>query len=214
MVKIYQMLLTLVSISIILSVFLITQVYKNFDLEKRVKHLEGEFEPPKIVILEKIPDKITLSNVDPDHNIIKDVIESIDLENWSCNVEEEFRFSSYAYNLTFKNPSNSVEVISRFYLDPKEIKERKFFSKKITKAFASSIGLFIIRSNDAYISYDKEESKGTPIESELCLFLWRKVLQYHINTNDELRLGYESSIKNIKSKLLTLNRDRKLQNII
>ena len=208
------MLLTLLSISIILSVFLITQVYKNFDLEKRVKHLEGEFEPPKIVILEKIPDKITLSNVDPDHNIIKDVIESIDLENWSCNVEEEFRFSSYAYNLTFKNPSNSVEVISRFYLDPKEIKERKFFSKKITKAFASSIGLFIIRSNDAYISYDKEESKGTPIESELCLFLWRKVLQYHINTNDELRLGYESSIKNIKSKLLTLNRDRKLQNII
>ena len=201
------MVLTLVSISIILGVFLITQVYKNSDLEKRLKRLEGDFEPPVNVIVGKIPENISLSDVDPKHALIRDVLESARLEDWKAEVEQDHRLSgSFAYMLGFNNPSNTVEIKVRFYLDEE--------TRGKGGIYKPSIGFLIIKTTESVVSYDKDENKGSDIENEICLFLWENVIKYHNNINDQLKRDYENSIKNIKSKLTTLNRDRKLKNII
>jgi len=201
------MVLTLVSISIILGVFLITQVYKNSDLEKRLKRLEGDFEPPVNVIVGKIPENISLSDVDPKHTLIRDVLESARLEDWKAEVEQDHRLSgSFAYMLGFNNPSNTVEIKVRFYLDEE--------TRGKGGIYKPSIGFLIIKTTESVVSYDKDENKGSDIENEICLFLWENVIKYHNNINDQLKRDYENSIKNIKSKLTTLNRDRKLKNII
>lgn len=201
------MVLTLVSISIILGVFLITQVYKNSDLEKRLKRLEGDFEPPVNVIVGKIPENISLSDVDPKHTLIRDVLESARLEDWKAEVEQDHRLSgSFAYMLGFNNPSNTVEIKVRFYLDEE--------TRGKGGIYKPSVGFLIIKTAESVVSYDKDENKGSDIENEICLFLWENVIKYHKNINDQLKRDYENSIKNIKSKLTTLNRDRKLKNII
>ena len=201
------MVLTLVSISIILGVFLITQVYKNSDLEKRLKRLEGNFEPPVNVIVGKIPENISLSDVDPKHTLIRDVLESARLEDWKAEVEQDHRLSgSFAYMLGFSNPANTVEIKVRFYLDEE--------TRGKGGIYKPSVGFLIIKTAESVVSYDKDENKGSDIENEICLFLWENVIKYHKNINDQLKRDYENSIKNIKSKLTTLNRDRKLKNII
>ena len=60
------------------------------------------------------------------------------------------------------------------------------------------------------ISVDNESK----ISNDVIIFLWDYIIEYHQNENEETRKHYQSTIDDISSKLKTLRRSEKLNNIL
>jgi hypothetical protein len=52
------------------------------------------------------------------------------------------------------------------------------------------------------------------IANDIIIFLWDYIIEYHQNENEETRIYYQSTIDDISSKLKTLRRSEKLNNIL
>ena len=52
------------------------------------------------------------------------------------------------------------------------------------------------------------------IANDVIIFLWDYIIEYHQNENEESRIYYQSTIDDISSRLKTLRRSEKLNNIL
>ena len=52
------------------------------------------------------------------------------------------------------------------------------------------------------------------ISNDVIIFLWDYIIEYHQNENEETRNYYQSIIDDISSKLKTLRRSERLNNIL
>jgi len=69
---------------------------------------------------------------------------------------------------------------------------------------------FYINTDGCSIRIDTE----SPIKNDIIIFLWDYILEYHENKRAESKVYYESGIEKISSNLKTLNRSRKLEEIL
>jgi hypothetical protein len=60
------------------------------------------------------------------------------------------------------------------------------------------------------ISIDNESK----ISNDVIVFLWDYIIEYHQNENEETKNYYQATIDDISSKLKTLRRSEKLNNIL
>ncbi len=191
------MILTLI-ITILFCGFLL---YKNVLIENRLLILEKGLPIPKDTIVGKIPEQLTISDVDDDYSVIRDVLESIRLEDWVFDIKQERSIlSASTYDIEFINPQGNTKVKTRFYIHE---------SNDRNKHQTADIGFFLILTDEHKLAYDKE-----PIRNEIILFIWEYIVNYHKDLNQERKKSYIESIKHIKSNLTTLNRVRKLDQII
>lgn len=190
---------------------LIYFIVDNQIIKKRIKILENVDKKTEID-LPKIPEEITLSDIDPNHRTLFDVIESAELENWQYEVKEDKRYSSIGsyYQILLKNPQKTLIVnIS--------IRMRETSSDPGGKKITPYLSMFTISTIDAgdpngggYLSFKDEH----PLRSNMILFSWEYIIKYHKDENKTLSDSYKKSIESISKKLLTLNRDRKLNTLI
>lgn len=177
---------------------------------KKIKSIETKISPDRginnhiekgdKVFIAEIPSNVTIDDIDTDYKVLRDIIQSIDIENWKTEVEKEYSSFTESYKLTFENPSGSIKMITRIRL----ILDKK---KNIYKP---SIGFIIIDVNDEqHITYDKK-TMGYDID----LFFTKKILDYHTNIRKETTIEIQNTLSLINKELKTLNRDRKLNNLI
>jgi hypothetical protein len=146
------------------------------------------------IILKVIPDKPTYENLDPKHKLVYDIMESVKLENWKVEVEADISHHSKSWTINFESPTG-IHIRSRV--------------RDSSQIYLS--GFTIINSGiGGRISVDNESK----ISNDVIIFLWDYIIEYHQNENEETRKYYQSTIDAISSKLKTLRRSEKLNNIL
>jgi len=174
----------LLTISQIVSFFLISNKIKPFIKPK-----------PEGIVLKVIPDKPTYESLDPSHKLVYDVMKSTKLENWKVEVEADISIGGKTWQVNFESPTGII-IRSRVRDRSGEIYLANFV------IINSGIGGNISISNESKISND------------VIIFIWDYIIEYHQNENEEIRLYYQSAIDDISTKLKTLRRSEKLNNIL
>lgn len=174
-----------------------------FKMKNRVQILEGK-RTTKDIILKPIPQRPVLSDIDPGHKVLKDILESIEIENWTSEVKEDpSAYSGTTYSLTLTNPSDTLSVMIRLRM-----------RKGDEETYEPYLSNFIVYStqNEQHTSlaFDDEH----PLRNEMVLLTWNYIIKYHEDINKNISNSYIKSIDSIKKKLTTLNRDRKLNTLI
>jgi len=146
------------------------------------------------IILKVIPDKPTYESLDPENKLVYDIMESAKLEAWKVEVEADISHHSKTWTINFES-STGIRIRSRVR-DSGEMYLSDF------TIINSGIG--------GRISVDNESK----ISNDVIIFLWDYIIEYHQNENEETRKHYQSTIDDISSKLKTLRRSEKLNNIL
>ena len=146
------------------------------------------------IILKVIPDKPTYESLDPENKLVYDIMESVKLESWKVEVEADISHHSKTWTINFES-NTGIRIRSRVR-DSSEIYLSAF------TIINSGIG--------GRVSVDNESK----ISNDVIIFLWDYIIEYHQNENEETRIYYQSTIDDISSKLKTLRRSEKLNNIL
>jgi hypothetical protein len=146
------------------------------------------------IILKVIPDKPTYESLDPENKLVYDIMQSAKLENWKVEVEADISHHSKTWTINFES-NTGIRIRSRVR-DSSEIYLSAF------TIINSGIG--------GRVSVDNESK----ISNDVIIFLWDYIIEYHQNENEETRKHYQSTIDDISSKLKTLRRSEKLNNIL
>ena len=170
----------------------ISQIVSFYLIFNKIKPI---FKPkPEGIILKVIPDKPTYESLDPKHKLVYDVIESVKLENWKVEVEPDISYHSKTWQVKFESPTG-IRIRSR-------LRDNGQMYLSSFSILNTGIGGTISIDNDSKISND------------VIIFLWDYIIEYHQNENEETRNYYQSIIDDISSKLKTLRRSERLNNIL
>lgn len=158
--------------------------------EEVIKRYDG------VITLEKIPNKISYSDVEPDWKTFYDFMENIKLEGWKAEVTEDQlridRDSCWVVNLISHDQKSSMSVRLRDYGD----------------------GIFLSNCNIRAGGTSLVASREDKIAKDIILFVWDYVIEHYKNINQESIDSYKNSISRISAELKTLNRSQRLNNIL
>jgi hypothetical protein len=146
------------------------------------------------IILKVIPDKPTYESLDPKNKLVYNVMESVKLEGWKVEVEADISYHSKTWTINFES-NTGIRIRSRV--------------RDSSQIYLSSFTI-INGGIGGRVSVDNESK----ISNDVIIFLWDYIIEYHQNENEETRKHYQSTIDDISSKLKTLRRSEKLNNIL
>lgn len=180
----------------ILSLLIISQFVTFYLIFNKVKPIIK----PKGILLKPIPRSIKYDDVDKNYQTVKDVLESIKLEDWKVDII--FNTMIYdSYEISVISNSNDITIKCRISYDSGDESSIPF------------LGYFIISDQQSKsISIDRELS--SPINNDIIEFFWDYIVEYHNSLNNQQSIMYKKSITSITSKLKALSRSRKLNEII
>lgn len=179
--------------------FLLYKIY-SLKKEKIVKEID------KSCIRLEIPKEIpNFEDHDKDDVLLKDVIESVKLEEWQVEIEEDRgMLHSNSYKITLNNPQKTLRINSRIRYDYQNQKTW-ISSFMILKTIPGSI------SHNGSVSYDlKKETTKFLVTN----FIWSYVLNYKQGLVDERISYYDDIKKSIESELITLKRDKSINKLL
>lgn len=179
--------------------FLLYKIY-SLKKEKIVKEID------KSCIRLEIPKEIpNFEDHDKDDVLLKDVIESVKLEEWQVEIEEDRgMLHSNSYKITLNNPQKTLRISSRIRYDYRS--QLTYVSSfMILKTIPGSV------SHNGLVSYDlKKETTKFLVTN----FLWSYVLNYKQGLVDERISYYDDIKKSIESELITLKRDKSINKLL
>jgi hypothetical protein len=184
-------------INLILFAVVIYFAYKNYTLTKKkvIEEIDKEFlrlpipryETPK------------WEEFDPKHTLLKDVLESIKLEDWTTKIDQERSYLSgdrKTYVIQLYNPSNTLIVRSRLYA---------YEGKANLSSFV------VVKGTTGSVSYNCDNTEtSTLILSQL----WGYILKHHEDIYSETMMGYKEINAAIDDELKTLKRDKALKSLL
>lgn len=179
--------------------FLLYKIY-SLTKEKIVKEID------KSCIRLEIPKEIpNFEEHDKDDVLLKDVIESVKLEEWQVEIEEDRgMLHSNSYKITLNNPQKTLRISSRIRYDYRS--QLTYVSSfMILKTIPGSV------LHNGSVSYDlKKETTKFLVTN----FLWSYVLNYKQGLVDERISYYDDIKKSIESELITLKRDKRINKLL
>ena len=181
---------------IIISLLVASQIVGFYLIFNKIK----PFIKPKVeegILLKPIPQKVNYEDVDTNLQLVKDLMETIKLEEWKVEVKPDYGIGM-SYDVNFTSHSGDVSFINK-------IGFRGFDEMK-----DPCMRICHIRSTDGNIVIDRDK----PISTDILIFLWDYVIKYHEDENLTSTKHYTETIKLISAKLKTLNRNRKLNEIL
>lgn len=177
----------------LLFILVITQALSFYFIFNKIKPII----PIKGILLKPIPDQIKFEDVDKDNKLVRDVLETIRIEGWVVEVKEDVGIMR-SYDVNFTSHDGNVH-----------------FTNKIGLGFNDKMEPYLricsIRSPEASISINKDFSL---LSNDILVFLWDYIIKYHEDKNMDRTNSYLKDMKAIGSRLKTLNRIRKLDEIL
>ena len=172
-------------------------LYRIISFSKTKKESEEIIEKYKgVTTLAKIPEKVYYEDVEPDWKTFYDFMENIKLEGWKAEVTEDRlridRDSCWVVNIISHDQTSSMTARLRDYGD----------------------GVFLSNCNIRAGGTSLSISRGDKISSDIILFMWSYIIEHYENINKESIDSYRSSINRINAQLKTLNRSKRLNNIL
>jgi hypothetical protein len=171
--------------------------YKNYTLTKKKVIEEIDKEYLRLPIPRYETPK--WEEFDPKHTLLKDVLESIKLEDWTTKIDQERSYLSgdrKTYVIQLYNPSNTLIVRSRLYA----------YDGKV------NLGSFVVaKGTTGSVSYNCDNTEtSTLILSQL----WGYILKHHEDIYSETMMGYKEINAAIDDELKTLKRDKALKSLL
>lgn len=190
-------------INIILFAVVIYFSYKNYTLtkEKVIKEIDKEFLRLPVAKYESP----TFEDFDPKHILLKDVLESIKIEDWVSKIEQERSYGlsdRKTYTIELYNPSNTVKVKSTLYVYDAKVNLALF---SLTRTLVNS------PLHNGYVSYNTDNPE---VNALILSKLWGYILDYHENIYTETIAGYKTLAESIDTELKTLKRDKALKALL
>jgi len=181
----------------IITLLVISQILSFYLIFSRLK--------PKVIkpdglVLKPIPKGVSYEDLDPNHDLIYEVLETIKLENWNLEIEMDF-LGSGSHKLTFTSKDLTTTVRSRItdYSDEIRLSMFHISGKK------GSVSL----TSDEYLFPEK-----TKVTNDIILFLWDYVIEEYDDKNKKDKQRLNSSIEGIRNSLKTLKRSKRLNSIL
>jgi len=176
--------ITLLAISQIVSFYLI------------IKRLKPKVIKPDGIVLKPLKKIATYEDVDPNHDLVYEVLETIKIDGWDLELEPDI--SSLTDRTSFR-----LVFTSKDY--------KTILRSRITKFSGEMrLGQFFIAGPKGGISIDDK----SPIKNDLILFLWDYVVEYYEEKYKEDKVIFENTISGIRKSLTTLRRSERLNNIL
>ncbi len=186
------MLYFILSILVIIQVFTLIKVISFREKEKKSEEIIQRYKDATLVA--KIPKHVNYKDIDPNYDTFYNFMENVKLENWQSDldVQKSGIDGCWDVELTSPDDKSKMKVRLRDYGD----------------------GIFLstctIRAGGASLSIGKEDA----IAKDIILFTWDYVIEYYEMRNKELEYSFKDSIERINSQLKTLNRSKRLNNIL
>ncbi len=146
------------------------------------------------VYLAKIPKATSYTDVESDYKIFYDVMKSIKLEDWKCDIT----FHYDMYHVEFHSP-NGLRFISRVRI------------YDIDRKNEVSLGILQITGTKS-IALDRE-SFGK-LKNDALIFIWDYIIKWHEDRNTETKNEILYKITEISKKLKTLRRTEQLDKLL
>lgn len=183
--------------TIIITLLVISQIASFYLIFKRLK---PKVIKPEGLVLKPIPKSVTYEDLDPNHDLIYEVLETIKLEDWDLEIEMDF-LGTGSYKLTFTSKDLTTTVRSRItnYSDEMRLSMFHISGKK------GSVSL----TSDEYLFPEK-----TKVTNDIILFLWDYVIEEYDDKNKKDKQRLNSSIEGIRNSLKTLKRSKRLNSIL
>lgn len=179
--------------------FLLYKIY-SLKKEKVVKEID------KSCIRLEIPKEVpNFEDHDEDDVLLKDVIESVKLEEWQVEIEEDRSFlGSNSYKIILNNPQKTLKIYSRIRYDYQN--QKNYISSFMI--FKTSPGSIL---HNGSLSYDLKKETAKFLVTN---FLWSYVLNYKQGLVNERISYYDDIKKSIESELITLKRDKSINKLL
>jgi len=190
-------------INLTLFAIVIYFAYKNYTLtkEKVIKEIDKEFLRLPVAKY----DAPIFEDFDPKHNLLKDILESLKIEDWTNKIEQERSYGlsdRKTYTIELYNPSNTLRVKSRLYV----------YDAKVNLAmFSVARTLVNTPFNSGSVSYNTDNPE---VNALILSKLWSYILEYHENIYNETLVGYKTLAECIDTELKTLKRDKALKTLL
>ena len=179
----------------LLTILLVSQVVSFYLIFNKIKPIIRP--KPQGIFLKEIPNKPTYEDLDKDHKLVYDIMESVKLEKWKLEITPDISYSSSSWEVNFESQTG-IRIRSRL---------RKREGGTSPGLYLSSFRVYVDKGS-VFID------DGSKIENDVISFLWDYVVKYHENENEEIRIYYQDTIDDISSKLKTLKRSERLNNIL
>lgn len=144
--------------------------------------------------------------IDEDSRLLKDIIESIEIENWDVDVKADYGVMD-SYEIYITNPGETLQIFGRLYNDNDSYLSVKDFNKNI-RIPTFRVAVLSEGRPKSYVNYN-----NSYINLTLPL-LWGYVVEHNNKLNSIAVDKYNKNKSDIDSKLITLKRDRALKKII
>lgn len=146
------------------------------------------------VYLAKIPKATSYTDVESDYKIFYDVMKSIKLEDWKCDIIHQYDL----YHVEFISP-NGLRLISRIRVDDIDKKnEVSLTILQITGTKSIALG---------------KDNFGK-LENDALIFIWDYIIKWHDDRNTETKNEILYKISEISKKLKTLRRTEQLDKLL
>jgi hypothetical protein len=149
------------------------------------------------IVLKKLKEMPDISDIDPNHQLIKDVIETAKYENWEAKIEEEYSTVGKSWRFQITNPTKTLTIscILRTY-------------EKETK-----VGYFNVMGGSGGVSYGGLLKKDTMVEYLVIEYLWSLIVDKNEKDCQETTQNYLTAKSLIEKELKSLRRNKQLENL-
>lgn len=170
--------------------------YKLYNLS--YKKVEEDVVKDKIVLKKIKGSPDYTKDVDPNYELLKNVIKSAKLEEWETEIDARAYYyrlvqKSY-YDINLKNAVNTVSIRCRLRMGEESV----------------GVTIFqISRNGIGTINFDDKKAHYLILN-----FMWDYVLDHHQKLHDECLEHYKKMKESISKELKTLNRDKQLEKLL
>lgn len=187
----------------------IAQAYTFYSLKRIKKGNITSNKPNRSIsteeeLLRTLSYKIKYSDIEPEYQTIYNILETIKLEDWQFEIKDS-TIDNYLLEYTFKFSSNNndsyVSGIIRKYGE----------SSNLDSSF--KIGFLIFNIKGSSLTLD-DEYKTKPLHNDLVSFVSYYLIKYYQKENKESLDAFKNKLTMINRGLKTLNRSKKLDDIL
>lgn len=188
---------TIIIITLLLVITFLS--YKIFYLEKG--NIIKEIKEKSFIMDKPVESNPKYSDVDPDLSLLKDTLYSMSIENWKM---VKFDYDGESYDLEFLNNSESIKLKCRIR-EYRSSTQPLYLSWFYIKKMIDSVNYSHV------INFDNDDTEAKYL---ILNSMWKYILDYHKDKRDSNIEHYLKCKDVISKELKSLNRDRKLDDIL
>lgn len=180
------------TVEFLIILFLLYYIFKG-DRDKSIKKLKEQY-----FVLDKLKSMPKYSDVDPKYQLVIDLFDSAELEQWSNPKIDIDRYGTNHIEFEIENAEKKITITSQLYVKDDNVSiSRLSFGQSYKKVYI-----------------DDKVFENIQVKTKVLTYIWKHILK----DNDDNYTKEFNRIKNIKTniekQLVAINRNKTLEEIL